>query len=81
MENNAENFVNNFKKWVDMIVENQPKWLCYWIFIYARDTNVRTENQPDWVISFQSVLRLNNYDKVTFKDMICDDLFLCVNKL
>ena len=60
---NAKDFVENFRKGVDIMVENIPEWLTFGVFIYARDTKEKNKEFPDGDIRFNTVSKINEYDK------------------
>lgn len=70
----AKKFVDSFENAANMIWKHAPKNLTFWIIIYARDTNVKTDTFPDWDIYFKTVERMNHYDRATLWQYIKEDV-------
>ena len=67
MINRAEQFVEWFQKWINVMWQNRPKDLAICIYIYARDTKIKTDEEPDWVIYTEKLSSLSKYDEYRIK--------------
>jgi len=63
----AEDFVDKFEKASNVLAENAPEWLKYCVIIYARDTDVKTKDFPDWDIWFKIIDKTNHYDRQSIR--------------
>lgn len=70
--NKAEQFVNNFRKAFDELESRIPEWMSFWIFVYARDCNDRTNEEPDWKIQTTQFVKWNHFDISYMREIIID---------
>jgi len=70
MPNRAKQFVDWLEKWLSMAWENKPKWLSVFYYVYARDTEARDENNPDWPIQISRSIFASKFDEYTIKQDI-----------
>lgn len=70
----AKIFVDQFSKTLDVIRENKPKDMPVMIYVYARDPNIRNEDNPDGTIYINKLSRTRKYDDYYIKQDIQDFL-------
>ena len=62
MAERARQFVESFEKTLDVLWENKPKWLTFAVYVYARDTEDKTELSPDGRTCHKFVSNTTKYD-------------------
>lgn len=70
MADRAKDFIDNFTKAINLIIDNAPKDLSICISLYARDCSDRTKEEPDGKICMSSFMRCGYFDQVTFKEYV-----------
>lgn len=66
----AKQFIDNFEKTMDIIWENKPKDMPVMIYVYARDPNIRDEDNPDGSICINKLSWTKKYDDYYIKQDI-----------
>ena len=70
MTDRAEQFVDQFRAAVELMMDKAPKDLSICFSVYARDTADRTPEQPDGTMRMTSAARCGYFDKATFKEYV-----------
>lgn len=71
----ATQFVDSFKKVSDMLSDNKSKWVSYAVIVYARDTNTKTDEFPDWVVKTHIFQTTTPYDRKSIRQFV-DETFV-----
>lgn len=66
----ADNFVDWFKKGIDIMMDNIPKNITVFVYVYARDVDARDEKSVDGDVKVHSVCRTTKYDEYWIKQDI-----------
>ena len=76
MENRIDTMVDNVSKWIDLLFDNSPKDISYYICIYARDPKDIREDYPDWYTRIKSWWRSWYFDRAQIWQYIKEQMFV-----
>lgn len=71
----ANDFVDKVYKWINTLWDNKPKDMSFFVYIYVRDINAKSEKRPDGEIRCVKMAMDTKYDEYRIRQDM-DEFFM-----